>query len=350
MYTKFTRTHNRLHFSDLNPIRFEDLCLHLLSRSTSWKVLNHFGRTGKDNGIDIQGIEITDDIEKTWFVQCKRYSKITKRDVETIVDEAIKNGIPDKLLLITSADISKGNSELFAQICQMNKILDFDIWSASDLETMLYNENKDLLFIYFGINIQATKDSNESRIKNSIRMGKRMQKDFINHSYMKDNFEKVLHNPSLKFISDRVIIHSTHDTEYPAGETPKGQISSWFRVYLYDFYHNGIEVWLGATLGYKAIFDSNGHWEPVNCFDNRLKSDLYKAIDVKMIGRIPFYNIVDYKINGDEYYQEPHIYCRFEFNGEPYEKIYYRQYGKPDERIPDYELDEEKKVTFPEIK
>jgi len=349
MITKFTRTHNRLHFSDLNPTRFEDLCLHLLSRSANWKVLNHFGRTGKDDGIDIHGIEIMDDSEKTWFIQCKRYAKITKRDIESIITDAIKNGIPDKLLLITSADISKGNNELFTLTCQKNKIIEFDIWSASDLETMLYNDHKDLLFIYFGLNIQGTKNSNESRIKYSIRMGKKMQKDFINHSYIKENFEKVLHNPRLKFISDRVIIHSTNDSDYPGGETPKGQISSWFRVYLYDFYHNGIELWLGATLGNKAIFDKNGFWEPINCFDKRKDSKDYKAIDVKMIGRIPFYNIVDYKIDGDEYYQEPHIYCRFEFEGEPYEKIYYRQYGNPDERIPDYELDEEKKTVFPEI-
>ncbi|MBK9416863.1 MAG: restriction endonuclease [Flavobacteriales bacterium] len=50
-----TRTINRLHFSDLDPGRFEDLCLKLLSREPDWKELSHPGRSGNDGGIDIHG-------------------------------------------------------------------------------------------------------------------------------------------------------------------------------------------------------------------------------------------------------------------------------------------------------
>lgn len=34
--------------------------------------------------------------------------------------------------------------------------------------------------------------------------------------------------------------------------------------------------------------------------------------------------IVDYDIEGDEYYPYPHIYCNFGFNGQPYESFIYR--------------------------
>ena len=41
-----TRTFARLHFSDLDPLRFEDLGLNIISRLYPWNELNHFGRSG----------------------------------------------------------------------------------------------------------------------------------------------------------------------------------------------------------------------------------------------------------------------------------------------------------------
>ena len=37
-----TKTINRLHFSDLDPLRFEDLCLNLVYKINTWKEINHF--------------------------------------------------------------------------------------------------------------------------------------------------------------------------------------------------------------------------------------------------------------------------------------------------------------------
>ncbi len=52
--------------------------------------------------------------------------------------------------------------------------------------------------------------------------------------------------------------------------------------------------------------------------DFLLTKNIYK------IGRIPFSMIVDYDIEGDEYYPYPHIYCNFGYNGRPYESYIYR--------------------------
>jgi hypothetical protein len=41
-------------------------------------------------------------------------------------------------------------------------------------------------------------------------------------------------------------------------------------------------------------------------------------------GCIPFRNIVEIDTMGDEYYAEPHIYCRFADAGAPYEEFRYR--------------------------
>ena len=39
-----TKTTNRLHFSDLEPLRFEDLCLNIIHRRNEWKDIRHYGR------------------------------------------------------------------------------------------------------------------------------------------------------------------------------------------------------------------------------------------------------------------------------------------------------------------
>lgn len=52
-----TKTTNRLHFTDLEPLRFEDLCLNIIQRQKDWKDIRHYGRSGSDEGIDILGID-----------------------------------------------------------------------------------------------------------------------------------------------------------------------------------------------------------------------------------------------------------------------------------------------------
>ena len=73
-----TKTINRLHFSDLDPLRFEDLCLNLVYRINTWKEINHFGRKGSDDGVDVFAIEKEN--QKKWSIQCKRYASISKSE------------------------------------------------------------------------------------------------------------------------------------------------------------------------------------------------------------------------------------------------------------------------------
>jgi hypothetical protein len=341
MSVRATKTINPLHFTDLDPMRFEDLCLHLVSKIYKWKELNHFGRKGQDGGVDIHGIESLIDEEKVWFIQCKRYSNLTKAHLEEVVKKATKIAIPDKLLLIAACNVSRNQYDHFKLCSQNSGIKESEIWTASTLQTKLYNY-KDLLFIYFGLQLENKEMSGASKIRYSLKMEKRMRKDLINHKFFKENFQKVLHDPMLQFISNRVIIHSVDDMTYP---TVDPNINTWYREHLYNFYHNGIELWLGATLGGIAIMDNKGYWEPTNYFDERKNNGKYKTIEVKTIGQIPFYNIVDYKLF-DEYYSEPHIYCKFDLNGEPFERIYYRLRGNLD-GSGDYELDESMKTKFP---
>ncbi|WP_170061211.1 restriction endonuclease [Spirosoma aerolatum] len=344
-----TTTINRLHFTDLDPLRFEDLCLNLVSRLRDWKELNHFGRKGSDGGVDIHAIESDGDKEKVWFVQCKRYSAISKSELTKIVDKTTSNpSLPDKLLVIIACDLSRSQYDYLKAYSLESGIEEIEIWTATTLETKLYKDYKDLLFVYFGVRLEKNTKDNAARVKYSINMEKRITKDLIDHAYLKDskNWKKLATRPYYKFITLEVYIHSIDDTTYPKADTRKSnEISPWFRTNFYDTYHNGIELWLGAAIGRYVLMNQEGYWELIDHFDERRADPKYTVVSVMEIGRIPYYNIVSYKVNGDEYTSEPHIYCRFNINGMPYEEIYYR-YESGEGMLP-LELDKEKRTAFP---
>jgi len=126
-----TRTINPLHFGDLEPHRFEDLIRQLAYTYQRWLYLDATGRLGRDDGLDIRGVEIVpspssrrdqtaddvdhaDDIDvdididdvdvlvtsadqdqaleaeqRPWSIQCKRYKEIGPKLTRQIVSETI---------------------------------------------------------------------------------------------------------------------------------------------------------------------------------------------------------------------------------------------------------------------
>lgn len=347
-----TKTTNRLYFSVLDPLRFEDLCFDIVSRIKDMKKVNHFGRQGNDGGVDIHAIQMQNKKEKHWFIQCKRYIKISKKEIKEIIEKIVlQKTLPDKLLLIIACDASRNLYNFFKDECLKNRIFESEMWWASDLEAFLYNDHKDLLQKYFGFDLaDIRKLSNDEKVKSGLEMQKRIEQDFLNHEFInnRENSKRLMHEPFWKFISDSVIIHSIDDSEYPSGDIKSSnKISPWFRTFLYDLYHNGIEVWLNASVEGKIIMDESGNWEYLrDYYDKRQEEKKYKVFDVKAIGRIPYYNIVGYKLEGDEYYSEPHIFCRFDLDDTPYEKIYYKISGNLRDNTYDIELKESKKTVF----
>lgn len=96
------------------------------------------------------------------------------------------------------------------------------------------------------------------------------------------------------------------------------------------------------------LTDADGNWEPItDYYDIRKENPKYKAIRAKAIGRIPYYNIVDFISDGDEYTSEPHLFCKFDNDGMPYEEIYYKSEGDPKKEISDWDFDRKKRTTFP---
>lgn len=348
-----TKTTNRLHFSDLNPTRFEDLCLNIVSRLYKWKSLNHYGRQGSDGGTDIVGLLEVDNTVEKWAIQCKRQSTFHKADVRKIIDTIVSFGdCPDKLLIIVSCDASRSTFEFLRQYAIENGIKEYELWTASRIESLITEHFKDLLLIYFNINLQTKPSNREKKIKDGIKMEKKITKELMDHKFIAEHTNGLMYltlNPHMRFISHKVYVRSVDDSSYPHSDNSSAGISSWFISYIYDFYHSGLEFWIDAGMGKKAIMDDKGNWELLeNHYDSRQQNPKYNLLHTKMIGRIPYYNIVDLKTSGDEYSSEPHIFCRFDFEHGPFETIYYKSFGNPEKEIPDWTLNNDNRTDFPQ--
>lgn len=339
MHIKPTKTINKLHFEDLSFSRFEDLCLAIIYRLDRWEEIYHYGRSGKDDGIDIHAIQHLEDMpRKNWFIQCKRYKTISKSQLISIVDQAVNKNetIPDVLLTIVSCDVSKKNTEEYKKYANKKGISNPIIWTASVLETKLYTENHDLLFAYFGISLTSIKRNRIATVRRNIKLKQRMKKDFIKPYDPNQGIRR----PPDKFRHSEVLIRSIDDVNYP--ENIKNEFGKypWFKVEMYDFYHNGIEVIFNVR---EVIIDKEGYWDLVE-YNNEERKNKYVNRTVFEVGCIPYENIIDYDIEGDEFCLYPHIYCDFKNNGMPYEDIrYYVIPQDSDESFFDYLLDNNKR-------
>ncbi len=308
MKLKPSKTTNKLHFEDLDPRRFEDLCLNIIYRLKNWENIKHYGATGKDDGIDIYVSEKIDDNEIKWIVQCKRYKSINKSQLKDVID-TIKQ-VPDIFLLITACDISKNNQDFFENYAKENKIKKVEIWTQSILEAKLFSDYNDLLFIYFDIDQRKKINNNVQLINRKIKF--------------RDLFKKELYNkfdpsqPGIgfhRFNCSKVIIQKIG---YLNKEENVKDEFGWYKYFggePYNITDEGIILIIGLVSGYvkdNKFIQKNKINEKNN---NIVFSDFYE------IGLLSYDNILTYDFHSDE--GRPIMYCKYTGKYGPFKKVYY---------------------------
>lgn len=279
--------------------------------------MRHYGRSGDDGGVDILAKErVEDGVERVWFVQCRRYSRASQAVLARAISDALaKAGSPpDVLLVVVACDVSRKAHEAYVQQAAAKGVGTPLLWTASVLEARLHNERRDLLFSYFGISQAHNARGREASISRNISLKRRLMRDLL-ADFKTIDFEKARKRPPLRFKCSEVIVHSIDDATYPNVDDKPTGISGWFKLELWNFYHNGLEFVIWVDLG---VRDADGYWavlEHGQAFD----SERFTEIRMFRLARIPYRNIVDYDIEGDEYYPQPHLYCRFADGGQPYE-------------------------------
>lgn len=145
------------------------------------------------------------------------------------------------------------------------------------------------------------------RRPDSVEVLKRREK-------IQKDFESNL--PRLNEYSNRgeaIIRNIKRFDSYPEINEKEKGISSWFKVEIKGLYHRGVEVFIGI----EAAAEVNGQWK---LQDNKKRTE--DSTNVFLVGHIPFDSIEYINWNGDQYYNFPHIFCKFNgLQGGPYEAI-----------------------------
>lgn len=177
----------------------------------------------------------------------------------------------------------------------------------------------------------------EAEIKRNLQLRKRLQRDLLKPPAEMMALRRP-QRPYERFAhGGEAIIRSVTDTTYPRADNAPGiDISGWFKVELYDFYHNGIVVILRL---HRGVIDPRGRWKLLR-HDEAYDAESFKEVGIWELGRIPWRNLREYDVQGDEYYNIPHLYCDFADYGMPYEDFVYAML---DEDY-DWPLDKEKQL------
>lgn len=315
-----TKTIGQLHFEDLDPIRFEELTMSMIYRMKRWLSLDHFGKQGSDRGVDIRAIEeLENGKKKVYYFQCKRYKKMTKSIIHGIIDKYLEQNvdIPDIYVLVVGCSLSRDLTEDFEAYSKNKGFAAALVWTSSVLECKLINEYQDLLFAFFGINLTEKRNNAIQSIRRNVALKKRMHEDFLKHG-RPSNEERMarLQNPSMRFIHSEVLIRSINDRVYPDNTLNNHDYTGFFKAEVYNFYHNGLIVY---TMPY--VTDIN-----IKQYEDRFEKEQYEVVRVRaqVFGFIPFENIIEYDLEGDEYYMYPHLFCDFVKPSNPFEKIGYK--------------------------
>lgn len=170
-----------------------------------------------------------------------------------------------------------------------------------------------------GAREQPSEPPSEQQIKRNLALKRRMEKDFLRPLDRRATW------PYEKFAHSEVIIHSIDDKSYP-GNNEQTKIRGWFKAEVWNFYFNGLEVIIRPEAG---VINKIGEWAVVG-YNQEYDASRYTKVTLIRVGRIPWRNIIEYDLGGDEYYRFPHIYCNFADNDTPYECVEY--YYLKDER------------------
>lgn len=169
-----------------------------------------------------------------------------------------------------------------------------------------------VLFGLIGVAVEIYRRSTKRSLKNRFEsMGARIQ----HREKLRMIFEEEIYRcRAEKLRQDVIVRHVDRADSYPHIDDKEKGISPWFRVGLLDTYERGIV--LGLRIG-----------GLVKCEGGLRFADWVNGeeldINAWLMGDVPYDSIEAVNIEGDKYYNFPHIYCYFDFNGEPYERLWF---------------------------
>jgi len=302
-----------------NSDTFEDSICDLFNQIESTITYKRFGKNGHNQkGIDIFSTE------KDCAIQCKkkdlsRKDLLLKKELLNDIEKDVKKVLNDKLkikidkLIFVSTYKDHPEIDEYCEILKEDLNTEFEIiyWGWDTLESKFLDQNE-LLTKYWS-NFIIKNDSKEIFLKRNLDLKKKIAKEFG---------EWLNYSPENRKVRSRMLLRAFDGVQYPDENEPDefGEYS-WFRAEIKSLYHKGMEFILRIE---EIQIYEDYTWDFVK-FDDKPTGNL---VQVAKVGQINFADIIDYDIDGDEYRNYPHLYCKFKYSGTPFENIYYYNLNK----------------------
>ena len=322
-----TITKGLLHFEDLDPKMFEIMYQNILVTSGEYKSdIRPYGIKGSDDGVDILCTEKNTKLKH--FIQCKRYQSLSLSELKGIVDrivECYSNDYQGNVLtVVTSCDVRKEAYEGFEKYALSKGFSKALFYGQVYLDSILHLEKYERVKARF-FNSEISKEERARKKRNDTKVGKqlvetKLLKTFSN--FNRETIKRLQADPSWRFKESEIIVRSIYDEVYP-GSNENDEPDTWFRSFLHDTWNDGIQLHLASWTYETIVINSIGQWMTKKEFDQITYDGETLELKVNIIGRIPFYNIVDIEEDGDNYYPYPHIFCIFTGEEGPFSEICY---------------------------
>lgn len=292
---------------------FEDFVCDLFNELENTNTFKKFGKSGhQQKGIDIFSVE------KDIAIQCKKKDltrkdvlirqellKDIEKDIELIIEKNLKIKITKLFIVSTYNDHPDLDEfcELLKERFQTNFEIIFWGWQTIESRVSDYNNLLEKYWPKFIVNTSSA----EQVFQRNFDFRKKVKQDFA--EWVNYSFENRKRN-------SKMIIRNFESQQYPHKNEPdEFNEYSWFCAEIHGLYHNGMEFVLATAFVY--AFDNN-EWD----FKN-VANEEAEIINVLKIGQINFSEILDYDLDGDEYYNSAQIFCKFKHRGTPFENYYY---------------------------
>ena len=135
----------KLNFSEITPVDFENLAFHLLDEmgfaNLIWRKGGE-GNSATDGGRDLEGtfwtiLPAVSKEEKYWFEVKYRTNQLEKIQVQSTVVNAAGNNSKDNVVIITNKTISNPTLDWIKEFQDTNKRPSVTVWQGHDLELLL---------------------------------------------------------------------------------------------------------------------------------------------------------------------------------------------------------------------
>lgn len=332
-----SKTTNRLHFEDLDPHRFEDLCYELLDRLYQWKRFDPIGSLGGDDGVDIFGKTVEG---ISTYCQIKRYQKLSPNEISNIIGKiANVNNIAgdSRIILMVACDLSKKSFDTFYDEAEKNGFSDAQIFTAKKIEKELFNSHKDLLEKYFGHNTSKKKVSNKELIRRNLSKRKEVEKRLLINDWYNIPLRARIDKPWLIF-KDTALITLSSKSSLSCDRY--NEENSYMKVNAIRLQEGGIECYL--PLFRDVVFNATtAHWHLYTKDEILSKEEVRLVCQIKAV--LPYYRIVGIE-DYDEYFSCPILHCETEdiwdsFTGFSYESYETGVIFTPNEELNQYDIE-----------